>query len=329
MSRTPGIGAALGLALLAFACTAPPRDATKEHAVTKELEAKPGETPRAREGLVEGETGDATKTEEADIVELEGVFDIERLAGYKRFQGSWLYTDGGRYVLSYRPMPEYTPFVERRVVARGAHYTPWGQAISARHFRVDSMRLADGETPRDDVEPGQLPIPPTVRTRAEFERREDRSLQLFATLVSVTGDNANRREITLRLDDGALLESSLPTFYLDQLERDAVGERVTILGTVYSTRPQPLTPLPDALAPGEPDEPDEPGEPDEPYELRLNAETICLGEVHGCGLRQPEPSVTRPFSPDVKAKVEEVLGPTGAGPVTTLKSKPKHKPSSG
>ena len=218
-------------------------------------------------------------TPEDELQEVEGLFDIERFASYKRFQGSWLHLDGGgKLVLSYRPMLDYAAFVERRVIVRGEHYSPEGQAISARHFRVKSMRLAEGQRPRDDVTDGQLPRPPVVRTLAEFKAREGRWIQLFATLVSAKADGHFWLDITLKLDDGQQLESKLQKFYFERLEKDPVGERVTILGSVYSTRPQ--------LEPFEILSLDPADIPTGPFELKLGASTICLGEQADCGMQQ-------------------------------------------
>ncbi len=264
---------ALALVACACACTsAGPRDV--EPAVEPAAAGHEAPAPAAPETTRQ----EPAVTEDDELQEVEGVFDIERFAGYKRFQGSWLHLDGGgKLVLSYRPMLDYTAFVERRVIVRGEHYSPEGQAISARHFRVTSMRLAAGETARDDVEDGQLPLPPVVRTHDEFKAREGRWIQLYATLVSARPDGNFWRDITLRLDDGATLDSKIQKFYFERLEKDPVGERVTILGNVFSTRPEPgsfnaLAMDPADIAKG-------------PFELKLGANTICLGEQADCGMR--------------------------------------------
>ena len=93
---------------------------------------------------------------------IKGVLDIARVSSGKRLQTTSIKGEKGvEYVLSYRPMPEYYAFVERKVVAEGEHYEPQGQAIYARHFSASSVKLADGEQPIQPV-PKYLPAPDYV-----------------------------------------------------------------------------------------------------------------------------------------------------------------------
>ena len=70
--------------------------------------------------------------------------EIDDAPSHKRFQGVWLVTeDGQRHVIDYRARPWWLPFDGRRVQAKGVHYSPFGQAISAPHFRIELMTVIE------------------------------------------------------------------------------------------------------------------------------------------------------------------------------------------
>ena len=82
-------------------------------------------------------------------VQLEGHYEVDPVPGSKRFQGVWLVLDdNSRYLLAYRPIPEYADFVGKRVVVNGRPYTPGSdtQHIQAKHLRIDTIELTPSET---------------------------------------------------------------------------------------------------------------------------------------------------------------------------------------
>ncbi len=69
----------------------------------------------------------------------------------KNFQGVWLEANDKRWVIDYRPRELWKPFENREVLATGECYRPFGQAISATHFRVDRMRFVTPERGRGPI----------------------------------------------------------------------------------------------------------------------------------------------------------------------------------
>jgi hypothetical protein len=67
--------------------------------------------------------------------------------GGKKFQGVWLGLGGDRnYVIDYRPRSLWLGFVGHELLVTGHCYQPFGQAISAQHFRVERLRFATKPT---------------------------------------------------------------------------------------------------------------------------------------------------------------------------------------
>ena len=158
-------------------------------------------------------------------------FDIDRLAGGKRFQGSIIYLDGGRtLVAGYRPIKEYFQFVDRRVVVQGYHWSPDpnAQQIMADHFTITSIKLAPGETPYTS-KPKALPTPPMVRTKKELEARKDRWVQVVGTLH---GGHKPKDEAwgvaNLDLGDGTRVEASVYWSTYEGQWKPLVGKEVTV-----------------------------------------------------------------------------------------------------
>lgn len=136
----------------------------------------------------------------------EGVLEIDRVAGGKRFQGTWiLRDDGGDYVLSYRPDPSLYKFVGKRVFAVGQPYRPGAneQHILAEHFKLITILLAPGETPYDP-EPTELPPPPRVGTAAGLAAMARRWVIAEGTLTDDHAfvDGEQWGTARLRLDNG-------------------------------------------------------------------------------------------------------------------------------
>lgn len=192
---------------------------------------------------------------------MEGFLDMERLASGKRFQGTWIHLDAGEpLLLSYRPVPEYFGFVERRVVFTGERYEPRGQAVGAQHFRIATIELAPGETPYDPV-PATLPKPPVLRDRASLRARHGRWVQVVGTLMpgkALPKDGSlETMETSIRLQDGSLVMSRTAKSYYERDWRALEGQVVTSLGKLHIDHGA----------------------------LRLGyASSVCPGEVDGCGM---------------------------------------------
>jgi hypothetical protein len=77
----------------------------------------------------------------------------------KHFQGVWLeQLDGTRWLIDYRARTGWRSFQDREVIVEGARYTPppEHQSVSAIHFGVERMRLADPKTASNLVEIGPI-----------------------------------------------------------------------------------------------------------------------------------------------------------------------------
>ncbi len=198
-----------------------------------------------------------------DEVEIEALFVIDPVAGSKRLQPESLTLDGGeRWIVAYRPIRSHFPYADRRVVVRGRPYRnpPEQQSVVATHFELRSIELAPGELPREPP-PAELPAPPLVRTRPEFEARRGRGLWVhcagvLASLSAAAGRNQWLNG-SFRLEDGA----ELPLIMIlknRQRFAELVGETSTILARIQA------------------------GEPGSP--IRLMPARICPGVVERCGM---------------------------------------------
>ncbi len=77
-----------------------------------------------------------------DMLTFRATLEIDKEPGGKRFQGVWLVReDGERWVVDYRARDHWKPFEGATVEAVGRTWSPQGQAISATHFRVHSLRV--------------------------------------------------------------------------------------------------------------------------------------------------------------------------------------------
>jgi hypothetical protein len=69
---------------------------------------------------------------------------VDPTPGAKRFQGVWLESaDGSKQLIAYNKRSVWAQFEGQTVVVTGAPYQPEGQSISADHFRVETLSLAD------------------------------------------------------------------------------------------------------------------------------------------------------------------------------------------
>ena len=65
-------------------------------------------------------------------------------SGTKKFQGVWLERKGGeRQVIAYNTRSIWAQFDGKEVLVTGQVYQPPGQSISAEHFRVNTLTVAD------------------------------------------------------------------------------------------------------------------------------------------------------------------------------------------
>jgi hypothetical protein len=139
------------------------------------------------------------------VMQCEGRYEVDPIPGGKRFQGSWLVLDDGtRYVLSYRPNPDYFLFVDKRVRVTGRPYTPGRdtQHMLAAHFQIISIELAPGEIQYADP-PSQLPAPPILRTLDEIRMRVGRWGQVVGHLIALQDEEDTHFKIAhLELEDG-------------------------------------------------------------------------------------------------------------------------------
>lgn len=140
-----------------------------------------------------------------EALELEGRYEVDPVAGGKRFQGVWLVLDDGtRHLLAYRPVPEGFQFIDKRVRVRGRPYLPGSdvQHIETMHLAVDAIELAPGETPY--LSPPTHPAPPpAAHTGAALAAREGRWVQMVGALQSVEDDPDGYLGVArLRLVDG-------------------------------------------------------------------------------------------------------------------------------
>jgi hypothetical protein len=205
-------------------------------------EAEPAaDEPAADEPAADEPTAEEPSDDEPGEGEVyEGRLEIDPVPGGKRFQGTFVVLDeGDPIMLSYRPVEEYFAFVERRVVIRGEfmeRQPSHVQQVSAPHFRVESIELADGEEPIEPT-PEELPAPPVVEDVSALEERAGRWAQIVGTLGAIEdgpGRWANHSTLTLADDTEVPLESMArgPSAGLD-------GEFVTIVGRVSRSEDEP------------------------------------------------------------------------------------------
>jgi hypothetical protein len=161
---------------------------------------------------------------------LEGQYEVDPIPGGKRLQGSWLVLDDGRrYVVSYRPVPEYFAFLDKRVVVQGRPYWPGRdtQHVGATHLAIDSIELAPGQVPYESV-PTEVPQPPIVRTGDALDRREGRWARVVVVVIAVDDDPDGYLCVAqLQMMDGALLwvRNTLRNKWCD-----CVAQTVTVTG---------------------------------------------------------------------------------------------------
>jgi hypothetical protein len=164
-----------------------------------------------------------------DPVRLEGRYEVDPVPGGKRFQGSWLVLDdGSRYVIAYRPVAAHFAFIDKRVVIHGRPYMPGAdtQHMGAQHLQVDTIELAEGETPYTSP-PAEPPLPPLARSIADLSPRRGRWVRVVGRLETVEDDPDSYLGLAvLRLADGSQLRAR----YVPKAAfRRYVGQMVTVI----------------------------------------------------------------------------------------------------
>lgn len=234
----------------------------------------------------------------------DAIFEVDRVPGGKRFQGSWLLLGSGeRLLLSYRPLPGYFHLLGKRVIATGRHKThaPHEQQIGADHFELSSMEAAPGEAPITP-KPVQLPSPPHVKTRAEFRAHFGRWVRIHPTFTGLATPQEDSRwlRLGLKLEDGSALEVHTSTSDYEKSWRPLAGKQLTLLGEASSDWQQQAQQQRGALLLSDPpptleelakqldDAPTSAPAARPPETLIILARTPCEGIVERCGMLDKE-----------------------------------------
>jgi hypothetical protein len=127
---------------------------------------------------------------------------IDQASSAKKFQGVWLARDDGdRWLIAYRPWGYWTPFADQRVTVTGATYTPRGQAVSATHFRVHSLRLAPGaDAPWTELGPER-----TLRGTLSVERGASGSKMAEETWITFSREGGGGYQLANSIEVAGLL----------------------------------------------------------------------------------------------------------------------------
>ncbi len=96
-----------------------------------------------------------------------GLLEIAPIVYGKRQQPVTVYTEGNPHLLTMWYEKEHLRYANKRVVITGnwADFNPEGQSF--RYFKTESITLAPGEVPHDNVPDGPPP-PPLVRSMTEI-----------------------------------------------------------------------------------------------------------------------------------------------------------------
>ncbi len=165
-------------------------------------------------------------------MQCEGRYEVDPIPGGKRFQGTWLVLDDGtRYVLGYRPVPEYYALVDKRVIVTGCPYNLGRdtQHILASHFQVTSMGLAPGETPYAEP-PTELPAPPLLRTEDDVYARGGRWGQVVGRLIALEDDpDTYFNNAQLQLEDGVII---VARYAAEGQWKPYIGSLITVMSRI-------------------------------------------------------------------------------------------------
>lgn len=162
-------------------------------------------------------------------VTIVGELDMARVAGGKRLQPTVLTPDAGgeSLLLSYRPVPKWFAFVERRVKVTGRPYTPspYTQHVLAPHFEAEEIVLEDGSVPPAI---DSLPAAPTAAAAGELPQA-GRWVRVVGTLTRIENEEDNWGDGILTLGDGT--EVRVFQLALSKM-KPREGKKVSVVGTV-------------------------------------------------------------------------------------------------
>jgi len=146
-------GALLGLtALTALAgCEkSPTREGTETPRTKQTSETKPTATttePGTKPGAAAAGGTTTAPMKPPATMKFDATVAIDAKPGSKQFQGVWLVrADGSRLLIDYRATGLWRPFEKQKVTATGRTYYPRGQAIKAKHFRVETLQMVDKQS---------------------------------------------------------------------------------------------------------------------------------------------------------------------------------------
>ena len=197
---------------------------------------------------------------------VEAILEMDRRAGGKRLQATWLITDDESLVVSYRPEPDYYPYVGKRVIVIGKPYThsPNVQSVGGTHFVITNIILAQGELPYDPP-PTELPPAPRVASVAALQAYQGRWVELHGTLEAWTPAPVGKTlgAATIKVPDGSI---EAITHNVTEVERGAepatwIGQAVTLTTFI--------------------------SEDEDRKRPALGRGYMCAGDVPGCGVEQP------------------------------------------
>lgn len=74
---------------------------------------------------------------------------IDAQPGPRHFQGVWLEHGERRWIVDYRARDLWRPFEQLEVAVTGYCFVPYGEAINASHFAIETLRVADRKAARE------------------------------------------------------------------------------------------------------------------------------------------------------------------------------------
>ncbi|MAA78208.1 MAG: hypothetical protein CL916_03035 [Deltaproteobacteria bacterium] len=176
-------------------------------------------------------------------VDMEVRYIITPIAGGKRLQAVILLLDSGAtWIRSYRPIVDEYKFSGKRVRIKGRPYTssPYVQTVMGRHFEVEEISLASGETPFSTI-PKTIPIPPKAFTIQDLEQRVHMWVHCVGNIQKVEVESSFEDKATLLLQDGQEVSVFLSKNSFQPPEKKTelsqwVGKTVTVLGNIKKNR---------------------------------------------------------------------------------------------
>ena len=184
-------------------------------------------------------------SQRASADHIEGLLDMDRVAQGKRLQATTLTDDKGHvHILSYRPMPEYYHFLERRVVVTGTRHSPGGQSVAGPHLQIKQIKLAEGVSA---IIPGPraLPAPPFSENHAALQLRMGRWVRVRVTYQGgYRPEGDDWVEVNLAAPDGTRLRTRVYRYLFEGKWTRLKEKPFTIIGKL-----QPYTSPTRALKP--------------------------------------------------------------------------------